>query len=484
MLQSYFIYLFESSLCLLLFAAFYKAILQRLTFFQWIRYYLIASLILAVIIPLFEIPILTNSNALSITMVPFQTDGFPESELLQINQNTYQSVNSTTDLIKTLYNIVLFCYFLIASYKLIQFTRKILNIKKLISSNKKTKEQNYWIVIIQDNLPAFSFFRYIFLNKSLEHIDKGKFDVIKKHELIHANQLHSLDNIVTEILLIIFWFNPIIYFYKKYIHETHEFEVDEKLTQIPGHKKSYANLLLNLAVQNINISPLPGFSSIQINKRIKMINKQKSNRMRKIAFILTIPLIASMMLSFSFFKNPNSTKESNQENNTQVIRNNKVGEITWIGNSVYSVETLNKELGLEQGDNFSFDELNNCLSGGNISTLYLDNGYVFYKADFATNLRSNKYDLNITIYEGIKGKIGNVLVKGNNSVPTADILNKIAIKSDDLFNKTKIVNSVKAINRIKNINGEKTDVRVLPEQGKLTSEGYGVVDLEFVIAEK
>jgi outer membrane protein insertion porin family len=191
-----------------------------------------------------------------------------------------------------------------------------------------------------------------------------------------------------------------------------------------------------------------------------------------------------MLLSFSYIKNPNSQEKANQQGKHLVTSRNRIGEITWVGNTVFSTDTLNKLLGLKSGDYFSFDDLSKRLLEGDVPTRYFDNGNVFFKADFATSLKPNReYDIAITVYEGIKGKIGVVSVIGNKSISDGDILQNVTIKTGDLFNRTKIVKSVKAIGDIGKFIPEKIDVHVNP-QGTLTDDGYAIINLEFVVVEK
>jgi hypothetical protein len=376
---------------------------------------------------------------------------------------------------------VLAFYFIVASIKLVQFIRKLVYIKRLISSNTKTKEQHYWIVSVQNPVLAFSFFRYIFINRNLKEIDKTKFEIIKRHEFIHVDQLHSLDNILFEIFLILFWFNPVLYFCKKCMHETHEFIVDEKLTQASGNKKEYSHLLLNLAIQNVNISPFLGFSAIKINKRIHMLNKQKSKTMKKVSFLLIIPLMATMLLSFSV--SDKNTETHFSEYQTTKIEKSIIGKVIWEGNTAYSDAELSKALGLHSGEEYNFD-VDTRLNGANskILSMYMDNGYVFYHATHKQTINNKIADITITIEEHTRGVIGKIAIEGNTKVSDQKIFSKLKIKQGDLFNRSAIHQSTDAIDKMKNIKFK--NIHVLPEHGVSSKEGFAIIDLEFIVAEE
>ena len=483
MLQTFLLYLLKSSLCLLLFAAFYKLVLQKQTFFHWNRYYLLTSLVLSIIIPLIKISVFSHTDSLVFNMLVLQTDGLKELGMQQSNSKAINTVTNNINIQHIVNYFVLAVYFVVVSVKLVQFIRKLVYIKRLISSNTRTIERHYWIVSVQNSLPAFSFFRYIFINKNLEEIDKSKFDLIKQHELIHVNQLHSLDNILFEIFLILFWFNPIMYFCKKSVHETHEFIVDEQLTKKSGNKKEYSHLLLNLAIQNVNMSPFLGFSAIKINKRIHMLNKQKSKAMKKLLFILVLPLIGVSLLSFSLSEKQSGYKNISVQDSETIVKL-KVGNITWKGNTLYSSAELSENLGLKQGDEYNHDLQGRLWGSTPVIDMFMDKGYVFYNATFEEIIKDGIVDLTINIYEGNKGVIGIIDVVGNNKISKQKIMNKMKIKSGDLFSRTGISSSIASIQSIKGINIDGNDIRVIPVQNKLSEEGYSIINLEFAVSEE
>ena len=64
------------------------------------------------------------------------------------------------------------------------------------------------MIQIQEGLPTFSFFNYLFINPhSLSQENRRK---IFAHEKIHIQQCHSLDLCIAEIICIANWFNPFV----------------------------------------------------------------------------------------------------------------------------------------------------------------------------------------------------------------------------------------------------------------------------------
>lgn len=480
-----FSYLLESSICLLLFTAVYKLLISNLTHFSWTRFYLLASVVLSLILPVIVLPIQWQSHLTAI-------EPYTKTFLFQVNQPD-ASVTGKSPLIQTLPGInvqlvLLYGFFLAyitgLAYRGYGFIRNLKTIRQFIHHNPKEKENNYWIIRLKNDMPAFSFFHFIFINDNVKNISDTDQQLIKKHEIVHVKQYHTLDILFFELVSILLWFNPIMKYLRKSLQEVHEYIVDEKIAGHGAQKKAYAQLLLNLATEAKTFNLVASFTGEHIKRRILMIAKSKTLPRYKLLFVVLVPLTAIMLLSFSYIKNPNLPEKANKQGSHQVSSGNRIGKITWVGNTAFSADTLNKLLGLKSGDFFSFDDLSNRLSKGNVPNRYFDDGYVFNYVNYTSSLDPNGgYDLEIKVYEGIKGKIGVVSVIGNQSVSKDDILKNIVIKTGDVFNRTKIIKSVRAIGDLDKLIQEKTDVHVNP-QGTLTDDGYAIINLEFVVVEK
>ena len=97
-------------------------------------------------------------------------------------------------------------------------------------------------MVNEETLPH-TFLNYIFVNKE-EYLEKKVEEALITHELTHAKELHSLDVMVVEVLKVVFWFNPLLYWYKKAIQLNHEFIADQKVISSHGYIKEYQSLLL------------------------------------------------------------------------------------------------------------------------------------------------------------------------------------------------------------------------------------------------
>jgi TonB family protein len=165
--------------------------------------------------------------------------------------------------------------------------------------------------------------------------------------------------------------------------------------------------------------------------------------------------------------------------------NSKIGTINWVNNTVFSSAELNRVLRIQKGDLFSRELINRRIwkDMDGVSTLYLDKGYVFSNIETSENLTGDGIvNLTFTVYEGSRGKIGKLDVKGNKNVPTEEILRNILIKPGDLFNKTKIVQSVEAISNMCKFDPEAIKPEVIPNSQNFNGE-FGTIDLIFNVKE-
>ena len=72
--------------------------------------------------------------------------------------------------------------------------------------------------------------------------------------------------------------------------------------------------------------------------------------------------------------------------------------------------------------------------GNDLSSLYLDDGYLFFNATpVETSVKNKKIDLEIRIYEGKQARINKVNVKGNTKTNDHVIMRELRTRPGDLL---------------------------------------------------
>jgi len=482
MTNSIIYYVLESTVSLLLFLIVYRLLFANLTHFSWMRVYLLISVLLSLVLPLIIIPIHWRSSI-------SHSDLYNNYRLIFGNQlngfSNAQSINNSgIDRPQLLLILIIGLYVIGLLYKSYNFARNLQTIRTCIRQNPKVREGGYWFVNLNNIMPPFTFFNYIFITNSYQNLSSDELQRIKDHEKIHARELHSLDVLFIELISILFWFNPLLIYLKKSIQEIHEYIVDEKIVERGKGKKDYAELLLKLAseVKGFNLSA--GFSGNQIKRRIVMISKQRSLPGQKLMFVILVPLTMLLILSFSYIKNTDSPTSQTTQNENVIQNQLKIGEILWKGNTVYDIKTLNNAFGLKEGSLYNKKLIEDRLNGSSgaqddVAGLYQDNGYLFSRISFTEEQNKDAVDLTIAIYEGKQAKFADIILKVNGIV-TKEGVNDLGIKTGDLFSRAKIIKSIRALAATGKFDPDKIDPNLIPH---LTNDEYESVDLVFELTE-
>ncbi|MEX8548981.1 MAG: outer membrane protein assembly factor BamA [Mucilaginibacter sp.] len=160
------------------------------------------------------------------------------------------------------------------------------------------------------------------------------------------------------------------------------------------------------------------------------------------------------------------------------------GDIVWSGNAKYPSKILNTLLRIKKGDVFSEEELNKRLSGSSngddISSLYLNDGYLTYQTDpVQKRIHNDTIDVDLRVYEGPQYTINNVVIKGNEVTNDKVIRREIRTKPGQKFSKEAIIRSTQAITQLGNFDEQKIDPR--PTN---INPNDGTVDILYNVVEK
>jgi len=160
-----------------------------------------------------------------------------------------------------------------------------------------------WAINQRGTDTTYSFFNQI---KVEEHDVDNEF--INAHEYAHARQWHTADILLLEAIMIINWFNPVVYLYRTAVKHIHEFIADRDALKAGTDKAEYAMLLLS---QTFTAPPYdlvnPFFTHSLLKKRIQMLQKNKSQRIMLIKYGLSAPLFALMLVLSSATVNNSRT---------------------------------------------------------------------------------------------------------------------------------------------------------------------------------
>lgn len=344
------LYLFESALALSMLYLVYWFFLRKETFFTFNRTYLLAIMLFSILVPLMNVTfwVATTDNLekpfseigkfrnfytdlLSMTDSEYAgqkyrsyqaavfENPYPDSHA-QINRkiaeagsfNSESITNSSKTNNLNILRLILSIYFLGILIFFFRFVYLMFWLIRTLRNHPVIDKGNYRLVLLEKELPPFSFFRYIFVNKEATMFNE--FEQVLTHEQVHVSQRHSFDLLIAHGISVFQWFNPLVWQLQKAIKTTHEYIADGKVVNQGFELFDYQSLLLSQLIGIRSVALVNNFNLVSIKKRITMMTKNKSGFTAKLKVLFIIPMaivtfflfahmtVKSPALSFTNFK--------------------------------------------------------------------------------------------------------------------------------------------------------------------------------------
>ncbi len=158
-----------------------------------------------------------------------------------------------------------------------------------------------------------------------------------------------------------------------------------------------------------------------------------------------------------------------------------LGDISWIGNSIYPGEYLSAVLRLQKGDVFNQKLLDERLFQDDdaVHNLYMNNGYLFSNIQpVEVNIYGDTIDLEMRIYEGKQATISNIIINGNTKTHEHVVRREVRTKPGQLFSKSELIRTIRELSQLGHFNPENIQPDVQPNAED------GTVDLVYNLEEK
>lgn len=289
-------YLLKVNICWAVFYGLYWILFRRHTFFFLNRCYLLFSLLISFVIPAIEfhetISVVESARAVATTS----------------DSATIAQVKPGADPIR---HFVISCYVVGVVIMLGALGKSLFQIYQIILTGISVPMQGYHLVIGHRQYSpggSFSFLNWIIIgNDDYEQ----NFEPIFMHEMVHIRQWHTLDILLIELLKVFFWFNPILWLYKRALQDTHEYLADEQASD----RDLYAAFLLSYARSALATSVANRFfNSSLLKKRIHMIYQDRTATWLRTKYLLFLPVLALAVALMSARKYVYEAKDSDPKN--------------------------------------------------------------------------------------------------------------------------------------------------------------------------
>jgi len=283
-MNTFFQYLFQSTLSLAILLVVYRLFFANQTHLKLNRLILLMIVGFSVLAPIF-------ANAVFFFISPqiiANPVGGIVTTLLSVNLSELVVAAEAAEKGLLLQQIFIWLYAAISSFLLLRLAFNIAKIIRLYMKSEKQTHLGKKFAILPPGFSSFSFFGLLFIDK-VQLSSKSDTAQIFKHELVHIEQKHSIDVLLTEILITFQWFNPFAHWLKNLVVENNEFLADKGTLNENIDISDYKILLLNYSLTKHTYVLTNNFSYSLTKKRFKMMEKKKSI-LRLIAGLLVLPL--------------------------------------------------------------------------------------------------------------------------------------------------------------------------------------------------
>ncbi|WP_339919462.1 M56 family metallopeptidase [uncultured Flavobacterium sp.] len=281
-MESLVLYLFKSCGLLLLFFIAYHFLLRKETFFSSNRWFLLTGLVTSALLPLL---FFTKIIWVEPTPLNYDWSSLPINTVIEEDHTE-----------KYIYLGLVFTYCIAVLSLLAKFGFDFYSLQKVLKGKTIQRQADFKFIDVKENLAPFSFFNTIVYNSTL--YSTVELESIIEHEKVHSEQHHTLDVLISRLFCILFWFNPIVWFYKKAILQNLEFIADSEASKKISDKKTYQITLLKITTQENCVAITNHFYQSLIKKRIVMLNKNQSNKRNSWKYAMILPALIGFMVLF------------------------------------------------------------------------------------------------------------------------------------------------------------------------------------------
>lgn len=326
-----------------------------------------------------------------------------------------------------------------------------------------------------------------------EGISKGEAETLREKinlirgSIVNENLLTNTSNIV-----------------KKYYREKGFLDTEVNITQHPDTLVPNSEFLVlhieknnKIKIGNINFYGVDELAESRLRRALKNTKEKKFYRFWKRSKYIQASYREDLKKIINVY-NEHGYRNAKVENDT-VYRNPDgtvgidihmyegnqfyFGDIEWVGNTKHSSTRLSEVLGIEKGEIYDQKKFESRLimsaSGSDVSSLYLDDGYLAFQAiPVEKRVHNDTIDVQIRIYEGRQYRINRVIIKGNTKTNDRVIRREIRTKPGDLFSRSDIIRTQRELAQLGYFDPEAFGVN------PIQNDQEGTVDIIYTVSER
>ncbi len=206
---------------------------------------------------------------------------------------------------------------------------------------------------------------------------------------------------------------------------------------------------------------------------VSIVDKYKENGYRD-----------ARIISDSLIYNPDNTVTLNIE--LEEGEKYTYGDITFLGNTVFTDQFLNSILRIDKGDTYNGVELEKRIQdetkpdGNDLANLYQNNGYLFSNiTPVETSADGNVIDMEIRIVEGKPAYFNKISVVGNDKTNDHVIYREIRTRPGQRYNKADVLRTIRELGQLGFF-----DAQQIAPNFKNVNANDGILDMEYSVVER
>lgn len=299
-MNSYLLFLLKSTLILSLLYLCFRLFIRKEPFFNQSRIVMVCIVLASIIIPFINLPHPIHS------IVPVEIDPIFQSNTMSeapvLTNDSSEAIHSSMPVSDSRQSLVItaemiLLYIFLAGFfiSLFRLVYSIISVLLLFRKSRRADLHGTPLMITNEDIPAFSFRKYILIS---QHDYDTNAEAILTHELSHIRQGHFYDLMLMELLKIMYWFNPLVYFMNRDMKEIHEFQADEHTLNSGIDASKYQLLIIEKGVGQQKFALANSFNHCQIKNRITMMNKSKNSKVWNWKVATFLPLLVFSLMAF------------------------------------------------------------------------------------------------------------------------------------------------------------------------------------------
>ena len=309
---------------------FYRLVLEGRVAHRTARWFLTLSILLAIVVPLLELPILPAVEDSYVEIPIDKSIAVAESAEIATSTTTANGLNWIT--------ILLAIYAAVTAIMVVRFVVGIIRIQLLRRRSLIERNEGYWIAVNSSITKPFSFWKTIFIGST-----NGNIDHILLHEKSHISHNHTIEKLVIEALRCTMWFNPFIHLTALSLSQVQEWEADSDVLNQGVDIDQYRKTIFH---QLFGYTPdiTCGLNNNLTKKRFIMMTQSKRGRYPLLRICAVLPIVVAIILAFGSV----NAKPKQQATEPKIVGSLDIKSVVEIRNVGEEILLNNEPVTLEQ----------------------------------------------------------------------------------------------------------------------------------------